>query len=110
VTLYLLTSTPSGTIIGRWIILCGFHLQISDWCDKHHLSLSHGGVVPVGSVRATAGALALADRLSDTWIDVKQVNALELLAGRAALSALVSTCTSSLQEMDTMGSRSIWAD
>jgi hypothetical protein len=84
-------------------------------CGQDHQTLLLGShpikkLVIAGTVRATAGALALADRMSDTWIDQKRVNDIELLAGRAALSALVSSCTLCEQKVDSEGGRSVWAD
>jgi hypothetical protein len=66
--------------------------------------------VRAGTVRASAGAVSLADRLSDAWIDVTKVKELELLSGKAALNALVSTSVEDYQHVTIDGSSSIWAD
>ena len=66
--------------------------------------------MPSGSIRAAAGALALADRISDEWIDVSKVNDLEMLAGEAALTALVATSMEGAQTVDITGNTSVWAD
>lgn len=64
----------------------------------------------VGGVRAAAGALSLANRKQDSWIDVERVNQLELLAGEAALNALVCTPLTNEQFISIDQSSQVWAD
>lgn len=61
-------------------------------------------------MRAAAGALSLANRKQDSWIDVAKVNQLELLAGEAALNALVSTPLMNEQIISIEESSEVWAD
>lgn len=63
-----------------------------------------------GGVRAAAGALSLANRTQDSWIDVEKVNELEFLAGEAALNALVSTPLAHEQFLSIDSSSEVWAD
>jgi hypothetical protein len=63
-----------------------------------------------GAVRAAAGALSLANRKQDSWIDVDRVNELEMLAGEAALNALVSTPLMHEQLISIDTSSEVWAD
>lgn len=63
-----------------------------------------------GGVRAAAGALSLANRKQDSWIDVDKVKQLELIAGEAALNALVSTPLMNEQLVSIDKSSEVWAD
>jgi hypothetical protein len=72
--------------------------------------LSSRAISCAGAVRAAAGALSLANRMQNSWIDVRRVEELELLAGEAALNALVSTPVDDLQDVDIYESLEIWAD
>ena len=70
-----------------------------------YVSRSHAG-----GVRAAAGALSLANRKQDSWIEVAKVNELELLAGEAALNALVRTPLTHEQVISIDESSEVWAD
>ena len=66
-----------------------------------------------GSIQAAAGAISLADRRGDLFIETSRVPELERQAGRAALIALTNfQVTQNLPEglPEQSGSMSVWAD
>lgn len=67
-------------------------------------------MIHAGAVRAAAGALSLANRMQNSWIDINKVQELELIAGEAALNALVATPVGDLQDISISESCEIWAD